>query len=301
VLDLSVVIPAFNEAERLPSTLSSVHEFLSESGKSFEIIVVDDGSTDRTAAVVDEFSARLSSPERELRRLNLATNSGKGHAVRFGVLNARGRRILLSDADCSSPIGELRRLEEALDNGADVAIGSRGITSAETRVDSLPSRRFAGTIFNTAVRILLLPGIRDTQCGFKLYRRDVALRIFCGSRLNRYGFDVETLFIARALGYDVAEVPINWRHVAGSKVNMLTYLPTALYELLFIKLRAVAGRYEDHGSVISLGRRFARTRRLPRVDATFVHRQNPPLSERSAATTVLRNEPAAALAQPPQS
>jgi hypothetical protein len=148
---------------------------------------------------------------------------------------------------------------------------------------------------------LLLPGIRDTQCGFKLYRRDVALRIFCGSRLNRYGFDVETLFIARALGYDVAEVPINWRHVAGSKVNMLTYLPTALYELLFIKLRAVAGRYEDHGSVISLGRRFARTRRLPRVDATFVHRQNPPLSERSAATTVLRNEPAAALAQPPQS
>jgi dolichyl-phosphate beta-glucosyltransferase len=252
--------------------------------------------------MVDEFSARLSSPERELRRLNLATNSGKGHAVRSGVLNARGRVILLSDADCSSPIGELRRLEEALDNGADVAIGSRAINSAETRVDSLPSRRFAGTIFNTAVRILLLPGIRDTQCGFKLYRRDVALRIFSGSRLNRYGFDVETLFIARTLGYDVAEVPINWRHVAGSKVNMLTYLPTALYELLFIKLRAVAGRYGNEGSVISLGRRFARTRRLARVDATFAHRHYPPpLSERSAASTALHNEPAAALAQPPQS
>jgi hypothetical protein len=153
-----------------------------------------------------------------------------------------------------------------------------------------------------AVRVLLLPGVHDTQCGFKLYRRDVALRIFTGSRLNRYGFDVETLFIARALGYEVAEVPINWRHVAGSKVNMLTYLPTALYELLYIKLRAVAGRYGDDASVIPLGRSFRRAGRLPRVDTTFVHRQYPPQpSERAATAGTLRNEPAAALAQPPQS
>jgi dolichyl-phosphate beta-glucosyltransferase len=302
VLDLSVVIPAFNEGKRLPSSLGGTYDFLAERGKSFEIIVVDDGSSDDTAAVIDDFSARLSSPDRELRRLSLAANRGKGHAVRFGVLAARGRLILLSDADSSSPIGELRRLEEALENGADIAIGSRAKSSANTRVDSLRSRRLAGTIFNMAVRGLLLPGIHDTQCGFKLYPRDVAIRIFSGSRLNRYGFDVETLFIARALGYTVAEVPINWRHVAGSKVNMLTYLPTALYELLFIKLRAMAGRYGDDVPVFPIKRRP----RARRVDAIFVtgtrHRRSPPpLPERSAAHNALRSEPARAWPQPPRS
>lgn len=230
MLDISIVIPSYNEEQRLPSTLDSVYQHLKVSGKSFEIIIVDDGSIDRTAEVVRNYAAGTS----EVRLLSHAPNRGKGYAVRAGMLSAQGETILINDADGSSPIAELTKLEEAINKGADIAIGSRAKPSTTTVVHGLPHRKFMGNTFNLIVQSLLLPGIYDTQCGFKLYRRKVARDVFSVTRLDGYGFDVESLYVARVHGYKVDEIPINWNHVDGSKVNVLFDSPRMLAEVLGI-------------------------------------------------------------------
>jgi dolichyl-phosphate beta-glucosyltransferase len=245
MLDISVVIPAFNEEKRLPASLVSVYDYLRDSGKTFEILIVDDGSTDSTATAVNDCASNFSSSNQQIRLLRHAPNRGKGYAVRSGILNAQGASILINDADGSSPIAELKRLEEALNNGADIAIGSRAKPSTDTYVESLSYRKFAGNTFNFIVQSLLLPGIYDTQCGFKLYRRDAARNIFSVARLNGYGFDVESLYIAKILGYSVEEVPINWHHVDGSKVSVLTDSPFMLFEVLGIVFGAYLGKYRQ--------------------------------------------------------
>jgi dolichyl-phosphate beta-glucosyltransferase len=242
--DLSIVIPTFNEEKRLPSSLLSVYDYLKDSGKTFEILIVDDGSTDNTTSLVNDFIASFSVPNRQVRLLSYTPNRGKGYAVRTGMLGAQGDLILLKDADESSPIAELKRLEDALNRGADIAIGSRNKPSTTTTVESLSYRTFIGNTFNSIVQSLLLPGIYDTQCGFKLYRQAAAKEIFSAARLNGYGFDVESLYIAKIYGYCVEEVPTNWHHVEGSKVSVLIDSPLMLLEVLGIAFSAGMGRYK---------------------------------------------------------
>ena len=194
--ELSIVIPAFNEAKRLPGTLSRLREWLGGWPHRAEIIVVDDGSTDGTTA-----AARGASPDPgEITVLSHSPNRGKGYAVRRGMLAARGRRRLMTDADLSTPIEELPRLVEALDGGADVAIGSRAVEGARIEVHQPAYREAMGRLFNGLVQLLLLPGLQDTQCGFKLFSADAAEEAFEACRLDGFSFDVEALYVARRRG-----------------------------------------------------------------------------------------------------
>lgn len=237
---LSVIIPAYNEERRLPATLESVYAYLSEAGRDFEIVVVDDGSLDDTQGVVESFARHKAG----VRLISYSPNQGKGHAVRVGMLRADGDILLIDDADGSSPIAEVERLEAAIAGGADLAIGSRAKPDASRTVTALTYRKYIGNTFNLIVQSLLLPGIMDTQCGFKAFRRACARDIFSVAKLDGYGFDVEVLYIARLRGYKVAEVPINWSNVAGSKVNVLFDSPRMLLEVLAIWLGALFGGYK---------------------------------------------------------
>ncbi|HEY9785937.1 MAG TPA: dolichyl-phosphate beta-glucosyltransferase, partial [Candidatus Obscuribacterales bacterium] len=210
--------PAYNEENRLPATLSSVHGYLSGLNIDFEILVVDDGSTDGTAKVVTDFASN----HEGVTLISFKPNRGKGHAVRIGMLAAKGDLLLLDDADGASPIGEFKRLEDAISKGADIAIGSRNKPDPETRVNAHLHRKHMGNTFNIIVQWLILPGIYDTQCGFKLFKREIGRELFSVSSLGGYAFDVEILYLARVKGYKIAEVAINWSNVTGSKVNIFT-------------------------------------------------------------------------------
>ncbi len=239
--ELSVVIPAYNEERRLPTTLDSVYQYLCGIGKEFEIVVVDDGSLDNTAAMVESYAATRP----EIRLLSYSPNKGKGHAVRVGMLAARGDLVLFDDADGSSPIHEEQLLNQAITGGSDLAIASRAKPDDNRTVKALPYRKYIGNAFNMIVQCLLLPGLYDTQCGFKMFKREVAHDLFSVAHLNGFAFDVEVLFIARLRGYKVSEVPINWSNVEGSKVNVLLDSPKMLLEVLWIAAGAWFGRYKQ--------------------------------------------------------
>ena len=240
MLDLSVVIPAYNEELRLPSTVEAMQKYLSESGLNFEVIVVNDGSSDGTVAVVQD----LARHNEDIRLLSYEINKGKGYAVKTGVLSAKGNLILVDDADGSSPIEEFLRLKKAIDDGADIAIGSRAKANPERKVRALVYRKYIGNIFNKIVQSLLLPGIEDTQCGLKLFKQDVAKDLFSCSLIEGYAFDVEILYLAKLRGYVVEEVAINWTNVAGSKVNVVRDSIFMLIETLKIAMNGFLGRYK---------------------------------------------------------
>jgi dolichyl-phosphate beta-glucosyltransferase len=230
---LSVVIPAYNEERRLPLTLATVVAHLRGRGLPFEVVVADDGSGDRTADVAGGAG-------REVRVLRLP-HRGKGAAVRAGVLASSGDLLLVTDADLSTPIGELDRLVAALVR-CEVAIGSRNVAGARVAVRQRLDRRLMGRAFNLLVRALLLPGLRDTQCGAKLFRREVALAVFERCRSDGFAFDVEALVVARRLGYRVAEVPVEWRNSPDSRVRLLVDVPRMFWEVLTISRRSRAER-----------------------------------------------------------
>ena len=240
--ELSVIIPAFNEQSRLPKTLDSIYGFLSGRGRSFEVLVVDDGSHDNTADVVLEYSK--THPEVRLR--SYQPNRGKGYAVRAGMLEAKGDLLLIDDADGSSPIEEVERLENAIANGADIAFGSRAKPDPSRKVDALAHRKFIGNTFNAIVQSLLLPGFYDTQCGFKMFKRAVARDLFSVNKIDGFGFDVEVLYIARTRGYKVEEIAINWANMEGSKVNVLVDSPKMFLEVLKVALSAWFGVYKKN-------------------------------------------------------
>ncbi len=214
---ISVIVPALNEARRLPPMLLDAVDFLERNFESYEVLVIDDGSTDDTVTVTKKFS-RL---HPGIRAHSLERNYGKGHAVKVGMQMARGTLRLFADADGATPFVELSRLLEAVKSGADVAIGSRAIFSKDTSIKTRWHRKYLGRTFNACVNALVLPGIADTQCGFKLFTSNSAQRIFKFQTAERFSFDVELLFIARRLGLRIAEVPINWENVPGSKVNLI--------------------------------------------------------------------------------
>jgi dolichyl-phosphate beta-glucosyltransferase len=242
MVEISIVIPAFNEEKRLTKTLESVYAFLTEYGKEFEVIVVDDGSKDDTIGVVKEFAKHHDA----IKLLTYSSNQGKGFAVRKGVEKALGERIIFNDADGSSPIEELIKLESSLQNGFDVAIGSRAKPDETRRVDALAYRKFMGNFFNFIVQTLLLPGIQDTQCGFKMFTKKAAKEIFKVCNENGFAFDVEVLHIAKVRGLKVDEVPINWTNVDGSKVNLVLDSSKMFLDVVKISLRSLFGYYSKN-------------------------------------------------------
>lgn len=229
-IDLTVVIPAYNEQWRLPTTLVSIIDFLDNAKYSYEIIVVDDGSKDETVSIVKKFEKIRS----QVRLLTLPKNRGKGEAVRTGALNARGDRVLFCDADGSTPIEELKKLQEALQDGVDLAFGSRAVISESTKVKALLHRKLIGRTFNLLVNSLLIPGVKDTQCGFKMFKADAAKFLFKRQVLSGFAFDVEILALAHKSGMTIREIPVNWQNVAGSKVNLVMDSAKMLLEVLYL-------------------------------------------------------------------
>ena len=236
--DLSIVIPAFNEEARLGPTLRDYLAYCRDSRRAVELIVVDDGSLDRTSAVVNH----CASEHPEIRLIRLAENHGKGHAVRSGVVNTRGKLVLFADADGATPLPEIERLEAALNAGADLAIGSRALRG-EVRVNARLYRRVIGRVFHRLVESLTVPGVKDTQCGFKLFRGPVAHDLFSRMRMRGFSFDVELLMMAQRRGYVLAEIPVNWTHQPGSKVNLVTDSARMARDLFIIRGRYLRGEY----------------------------------------------------------
>jgi len=214
---ISVVVPAYNEESRLNDTLPVIYAYLREHFPQFELLVVDDGSTDCTPSIVQECARQ----HPEVRLISYQPNRGKGHAVRTGVLQARGEWVLFSDADLATPIEELPNLAAKVREGYDIAIASRAVRGARLVIRQPWYREFAGRTFNLMVQLLAVPGIHDTQCGFKLFRQEAAREVFSRCEENGFSFDIEVLHVALRLGYRVAEVPVHWMHREGSKVRLL--------------------------------------------------------------------------------
>lgn len=234
---LSVVIPAYNEATRIHPSLDQVLTYLRARRCSFEVLVADDGSSDGT---VEEVRRR---GEPEVRVLPASRNEGKGAAVRRGVFASRGELVLVTDADQAISIEEVARFEEYLENGFALACGSRGLLDSRA-LTPLPFFRVRlGKTFNWIVRIVGLSDFRDTQCGFKLFRGRVAREIFSRCRANGFAYDVESLYIARQLGYRIVEVPVPWRHVPESRVHPLYHAIDMLWEVIRIRVAAWRGHY----------------------------------------------------------
>jgi glycosyltransferase involved in cell wall biosynthesis len=239
-LDLSVVIPAYNEEFRLPKTLESVFSYLQTRPCRTEVIVVDDGSSDRTIEIVN--ASRKKYPG--LRLVSNSENRGKGFSVRHGMIEARGAIALFTDADLSTPIEEADKLLAALKNeGYDGAIGSRAVDRSLIQVHQSMIREQAGIFFNRLVRWIMGIDFSDTQCGFKAFRMDRARIIFEQQRVERFGFDPEILFLAKRNGLRVAEVPVRWSHDAATKVNVAADGMQMFLELLRVRWSALRGRY----------------------------------------------------------
>ncbi len=236
---LSVVIPAYNEENRIGRTLERVLAYLAGRGAPFEVIVVDDGSDDATASVARAAGAG----DPRVRVVSLERNRGKGMAVRRGVLEATGEWVLFSDADLSTPIEEIETLVPRLREGCDVAIGSRSLRGARVDVRQPWYREAMGKTFNRIVRLLAVRGFVDTQCGFKCFTREAARAIFGRARIDRFAFDVEAIVIARRLGLRVVEVPIRWANEPNSRVAIVRDSASMLVDLLRIRWYALAGAY----------------------------------------------------------
>jgi dolichyl-phosphate beta-glucosyltransferase len=236
--DLSIVIPSYNEELRLPATLERITAYLPQLAQKTEILVVDDGSRDRTAAVAESFREKIP----WLRVVPNGINRGKGFSVRHGMREAQGRHVLFTDADLSAPIEEAPKLLKALES-YDVAIGSRALNRSLITVHESRFREFAGIVFNAIVRIILRLPFVDTQCGFKAFRRERCRILFEQQRIERFGFDPELLYLARHHGLKVVEIPVQWGHSPATKVNMLRDSMQMFLDVFTIRWNALLGRY----------------------------------------------------------
>jgi dolichyl-phosphate beta-glucosyltransferase len=235
----SIILPAYNESARITATLDKILAHSTERGWNVEVIVVNDGSSDRTAEIVLEYAKKHAA----LRLLENPGNRGKGFSVRNGMLHAKGDILLFSDADLSSPIEEADKLFAAIVKGADIAIGSRWIDSRlQIRKQPL-HRRIFGRIFNLALRLILGLQFKDTQCGFKAFTRRSAQAIFPQQKIERWGFDPELLYLARKFGFTVSEVPVAWAHREGTRIHPLRDGVRMFVELLRIRWYALKGNY----------------------------------------------------------
>lgn len=247
-MDLSIILPAYNEEKRLPATIEETCQFLETLSLDWELLIADDGSTDATAAIA-ESAAAARTPVRHLR----LRHAGKALAVRAGVTAAEGRLIIFTDADLATPISYVGEAYRLLDAGWDVVIGSREGIGAERQGEPL-HRHWMGRLYNYVVQAVLLPGVKDTQCGFKGFRREVARDLFTSSALYSdggrevkgplvTGFDVELLFLARKRSYSICELPVVWKHVSGSKVRPGIDALLMLKDVFQVRLNDMRGRY----------------------------------------------------------
>ncbi len=235
----SIVIPAYNEAGRIPATLQAVVEIVRQKGWSAEVIVVDDGSIDATAEVVRKIAADAP----EVRLLQNPGNRGKGYSVRSGLLQALGEVVMFTDADLSAPMEEAQDLFDAIANGADIAIGSRWLERARQTIRQPLYRQFFGRCFNAVTRFVMGLPFADTQCGFKAFTRAAAQTIFQLQTIERWGFDPEILFIALKRGYRIQEVPVSWAHDERTRMSYLKDGIKMLEEIAIVRWNALTGRY----------------------------------------------------------
>ena len=238
---LSIIVPSFNEEVRLPASLQLIAAYVSSANRSTEVLVVDDGSKDRTAEVAASFADRIPN----LRVLRNGENRGKGYSVRHGMQEAQGEYVLFSDADLSAPIEEADKLLSAL-RQYDIAIGSRALDRDLIEVHESLFREFAGIIFNRIVRIVLWLPFVDTQCGFKAFRREPCRIIFEQQRIERFGFDPELLYLARHHGLKATEIPVRWSHSPATKINMMRDSIQMFIDVFTIRWNSLLGRYRRH-------------------------------------------------------
>ena len=227
---LSIVIPAYNEEKRIGATLDRIYDYVKTKGYDFEIIVVDDGSVDKTASVVNE--SRLVE-ENKVKVLNNGSNKGKGFSVKNGIANSNGEYILFSDADLSTPIEEVDKLFDEIKKGYDIVIGSRGLKDSDVRVHQPWYREIMGKTFNLFVKSVLFKGFNDTQCGFKLFKGPIAKDIASNLKIDGFAFDAEILYIALKKNYKIKEVPVVWVNSSHSKVSPV-YEPLKMFKDLFV-------------------------------------------------------------------
>ena len=233
---LSIVVPVYKEATRLPASLERIWAFIRNAqGLTVEVIFVDDGSPDDSTAVISVFAEKNRVPN--FRQIRYTPNRGKGYAVKTGILAATGDLILMTDTDLSTPLEDFSKLKAALDAGADIACGSRAVAGAHIGVKPPLRRRLSSRVFNLLVRMAGVHGIRDTQCGFKLFRTAAAKRVFETLRTERFAFDVEMIATARKLGYKLVEVPVNWDYSDNSTVRLLSSGSRMLFDILLIAAR----------------------------------------------------------------
>ncbi len=235
----SIIIPAFNEAARIQGALESVVGCIRQRGWFAEVVVVDDGSSDRTAAMVQEFAANAP----EVRLLQNPGNRGKGFSVRHGVLQSFGEIVMFTDADLSAPIEEAEDLFAAIAHGADIAIGSRWLERTRQTIRQPLYRQFFGRCFNAVTRAVMGLPFADTQCGFKAFTRAAAQTVFQLQTIERWGFDPEILFIALKRGYRVVEVPVSWAHDERSRISYLQDGTRMLQDIAIVRWNALLGRY----------------------------------------------------------
>jgi dolichyl-phosphate beta-glucosyltransferase len=270
-MHLSVIIPAYNEEQRIGETLHVIHAYLQRQPYPAEIIVVDDGSQDATATIVRACDGRVL----PIYVLQNGRNRGKGFSVRQGFLQARGEYLLFSDADLSTPIEEVEKLFAALREPCDIAIGSRALPGSRVEVHQPWYREHMGRLFNVFVQALAIPGIRDTQCGFKCFRREAALAICQHMVAERFGFDVEMLYLARRLGYRVREVPVVWRNSPQTRVRMWRDPVSMLGDLLRIRWHGLRTRYEEPTGMTRQARARCAAELLPDSHAVAKETEHP--------------------------
>ena len=230
-MHLSIIIPAYNEENRIGNSLRKIFRYLKEQDHDFEIIVIDDGSNDKTLNLLTEYSQEFPN----LIVLKNEINYGKGYSVKRGILKSRGDIVLYADADLSTPIEEMEKLLNWLDKGYQISIGSRDLPGSKIKKHQAWYREFMGRAFNKIIRIILDLDFRDTQCGFKCFKRSAALEVFNSMKLDGFSFDVEILFIAKKRGFKVKEVPVTWYDSPESKVKIIRDSSIMLWDVL--KLR----------------------------------------------------------------
>lgn len=238
-IEFSVVIPVFNEEKRLSVNLDKIIKFLEGKMVNSEIILIDDGSSDKTWVILEDYQKK----HRNIILGRHTKNRGKGAAVKTGMLKSRGRLVLMTDCDLSTPIEEVENLMTYI-GSHDVVIGSRRLK--EKKLGRMPAkyRTFLGDIYYEMLRFILLPSVKDTNCGFKLFSRKVIKPIFSRQLINRWGYDAEVLFIADKLGFSIKEIPVRWTHYAGSKVKITDAVIKTLGELAKIKVNHWQGKYD---------------------------------------------------------
>lgn len=241
-IDISIILPCYNEELRLRPTVESIINYFSHKQDKIELIIVNDGSKDGTLELIKELVQQYPIT---VKFLTYEINRGKGYATKLGMLAAEGKLILYNDADGASPVEEIEKLIDAINSGYDIAIGSRALASENTQVKTNVFRKIIGRIFSFFVSLIILGKIKDTQCGFKLFTQESAKFLFTRQTAERFSFDVEILFLAQKNKLKIAEVPINWTNVPGSKVNLIGDSLNMFFDLLQYRLKDLLKTY-DH-------------------------------------------------------